>query len=117
MEHPRRPLRRRIKAATLLESVLALALLAGALSFGVYMHFLVMSSARSGDRCEAWSMSERVAEEVMRIGTFTGTPSAKEGWRIDVAHHANTAALEQWTITCTKGNKVLLVRELLAPSP
>ena len=62
MEHPRRPLRSRIKAATLLESVLALALLAGALSFGVYMHFRVMSSARSGDRCEAWSMSERVAD-------------------------------------------------------
>ena len=117
MEHPCRALRRRVKAATLLESVLALALLAGALSFGVYMHFRVMSSARSGDRCEAWSMSERVAEEVMRTGTFSGTPSAKEGWRIEVAHRTNAAALEQWTITCIKGTRVLLVRELLAPTP
>jgi hypothetical protein len=106
-----------VKAATLLESALALALLAGALSFGVYMHFRVMSSARSGDRCEAWSMSERVAEEVHRTGAFSGTSSAKEGWRIDVAHRANSAALEQWTITCTKGTRVLLVRELLVPSP
>ena len=117
MEHPRRPLRSRIKAATLLESVLALALLAGALSFGVYMHFRVMSSARSGDRCEAWSMSERVAEEVMRTGSFSGTPSDREGWQIDVTHRANTDSLEQWTITCTKGNRVLLIRELLAPTP
>jgi hypothetical protein len=62
-------------------------------------------------------MSERVAEEVLRTGTFSGTPSDKEGWRIDVAHRANAAALEQWTITCTKGNRVLLVRELLAPTP
>jgi hypothetical protein len=117
MEYPRGPLRGRVKAATLLESVLALALLAGALSFGVYMHFRVMSSARSGDRCEAWSMSEQVAEEVMRTGAFSGTPSDKEGWRIDVAQRANTASLEQWTITCTKGTRVLLVRELLAPTP
>ncbi|MBL0035840.1 MAG: hypothetical protein IPP26_08740 [Flavobacteriales bacterium] len=62
-------------------------------------------------------MSERVAEEVLRTGTFIGTPSAKEGWRIEVVHRANAAALEQWTITCTKGNRVLLIRELLAPTP
>jgi len=61
-------------------------------------------------------MSERVAEEVLRTGAITGQPDVPEGWRVDVTQHSTSTALQHWTITCTKGSRVLLVRQLLAPT-
>ena len=58
----------RIRASSLLESVLALALLAGALSFSVGLHFRVLTADRSSDRLQAWSLSESLAAAPLSDG-------------------------------------------------
>lgn len=113
----RSTLNRRVPAATLLESVLALALLAGALSFGVYLHFRIQATDHLADKLQAWSLSEQLLRTGIAPPASTEATVSSGALQATLRREPLTAACDRITITCTKGERQVLERHLIRVRP
>ncbi|MBK6881993.1 MAG: hypothetical protein IPH05_03415 [Flavobacteriales bacterium] len=115
MGKDRTPTTQRLVAATLMESVLALGLMATALSFAVGLHFRLLTSDHSADRLQAWALTEEViaAREQPSSLVTPGTGSLS----LAVSERPYALGLSELTISCTKGDRSILVRRCIVPAP
>jgi hypothetical protein len=109
----------RLKAATLLESVLAMGMMAAALSFAVGLHFRVLSSDRSADRLQAWTLTEQVFAQraTMAIAPSIASEAADPNGslRTEVQERTVAPGLVEVTITCSRGERTILERRGILP--
>jgi hypothetical protein len=98
-----------------MESVLALGLMATALSFAVGLHFRLLTSDHSADRLQAWALTEEViaAREQPSSLVTPGTGSLS----LAVSERPYALGLSELTISCTKGDRSILVRRCIVPAP
>ena len=109
--------RGRLKAATLLESVLAMGLLAAIMSLAVLMHARTLTSARAGMRMQAWSATEAALVAVAEGASLDRTWEAPPGMALAVEGTAIVPGLRSLRLVCTNGNGVLLERRVILPAP
>lgn len=100
----------RLPAATLLESVLALGLLASAMAFAMALYFQLMTTDRSADRLQAWMLTELVLADPAHT-----LPAASAGLVLGVSERSYAPGLIELTITCTKAGKPILIRRCIQP--
>jgi hypothetical protein len=103
----------RLKAATLLESVLAMGLMAGALSFAVGMYSRTLAADRSSDRLLAWAITEAVI--ATRDQVDQPAPPAPPHIAVDIQEQVIAPGLVQLTIRCSRGERTLLTRSVIQP--
>ena len=109
----------RLIAATLLESVLAMGLMATALSFAVGLHFRILASDKASDLMQAWSMTERVIAQY-ETGAAPFGSSASEAndprYELTVSEKAYAPGSIELTITCTRHQRRVLQRQCIIPA-
>jgi|GEM_PF-1980339 len=104
----------RLKAATLLESVLAMSLMAGALSFAVGLYSRILASDHAADRMRAWALTEVVLAGRLQNGGIDVPRSTR--FEIKVSGTPIAPGVTELTITCTRGGRALLERKCIIPS-
>lgn len=110
------PSRARLKAATLLESVLALALLAGASSIAMVIYQRTLATSRAFQRAAAWSATERVLDDLVHYPAGT-TEELGGGLELTVDVVPAGKGLQAMTFTCAEGDRTILERRVLLPAP
>ncbi|HEY0976983.1 MAG TPA: hypothetical protein VGE21_05890 [Flavobacteriales bacterium] len=113
MEHPRTSHQGRLKAASLLESVLALGLLAGVLSMAACMQFHLLDGDRSGVRLKAWALVE---QELAR-SVPSAPPAADGAWEVRTAVEQMGRGYRKVLFICEKEGEVVLERTVILPAP
>ena len=103
----------RLSASSLLETVLAMALVGSALSFALWMHMRVLATDRAMLRLRAWSITE---EWLTGRGEhpLADLPSSIS---LHVDRSPLDARMERVIFTLTHGGRELLVREVIQPQP
>ena len=110
--------RGKLSGATLLESVLALGLMATALSFAVGLHFRIAASDRAMELLQAWSFTEvEVAtHQVWGYGLGTNDEADRTPFLIERTERAVGPGLVELTIRCVRRERVVLTRRCILPS-
>lgn len=103
----------RLMASSLLETVLAMALMGGALSTALWMHMRVLATDRAMLRLKAWSMTE----ELLAGGAPSSQDGAPGGITMETQHEVIGPGMERIRFTCTHGGRTLLVRHVIQPLP
>jgi type II secretory pathway pseudopilin PulG len=104
----------KLKAATLLESVIAIGMVSAALSFGIAMAFSVIRADTSAEELEAWAgtelrLEQRLSGDVSIPGSSQNTFICKEG------ETPYSSGITQWSIEIWKGDRLLVQRKCLIP--
>lgn len=111
------PRNRRLKAATLLESVLAMGLLAAVMSLAVLMHARTLATSRGQVRLRAWA-----ATETALVGIAHGVPvdhawPAPPGLTLKAEGTVIAPGLRSVRLSCSGATGVLLERHVILPIP
>ncbi len=105
----------RLKAATLLESVLAMGLVAAAMSFAIGMHARILGADRSADRMQAWAVSERMIAE--RMNGADGDTPVVNGLEVEVEETGVAPGILRIDITCSRNGRQVLSRSCIIAEP
>jgi hypothetical protein len=97
-----------------LESVLALGLMAAVLSFAVGLHFRLLSSDHSGDRLQAWALTEEIL--VSRENDIATGARELGKFHIVVGEEPYAPGIVQVVISCSRGERTVLTRRCLLPA-
>lgn len=109
----------KLTAATLLESVLAMGLMATALSFAVGLHFRILASDKAADLMQAWSMTESVIAQY-EAGSDTwrsaGSDATSARFELTISEKAYAIGLTEISIICERHQRQILQRQCIIPS-
>jgi hypothetical protein len=106
----------RLRAGSLLESVLALTLIAGALGAAVALHAQVLGSDKALERISAWSAVQSALEEPWpATGGHKVEPVA--GWPVEGTVTAIGPGLVRIDLVCTRHRKPVLHHSVIRPVP
>lgn len=100
----------RLKAGSLVESLLALTLLAGALSSGVWIHARVLTSDKALERVQAWQCTETLLEGP---DALLKDEIEVDGFRIRVDRTTVAPDVERIQLVCSFGGREVLTRRTL----
>lgn len=106
----------RLAASSLLESVLALGLLAAAMSIAVLLHFETITSDHAPARLEAWSMTEEAVSGLESTGK-AGTFVASDGMHLTIKTSMLGRGCERAHLTCWQGETIVLERNVIIVLP
>lgn len=112
----KRPRTLRLRAGSLLESVLALTLIAGALSAAVALHAQVLGSDRALERISAWSAVQgALAEPWPTAGSTSVEPVP--GWPVEGTVTLVGPGLVRIDLVCLRHGKPVLHHSVIRPVP
>jgi hypothetical protein len=105
-----------VAASSLLESVLALGLLAGAMSIAVLVHSETLMSDHATAHLQAWSMTE---EAINRLETTGKAESAVTSDNMSLTMEVSMLdrGCEHVRLTCLEGSHVILERDVILEVP
>lgn len=106
---------KRLKAATLLESVLAMGLVAAALSFAIGMHARILGADHSTDRLQAWALSERII--AARMSGSEGEVPLVHGMDMEVTEMRVAPGMVHIHIVFARNGRAVLSRNSIIPEP
>ncbi len=107
----------RLKAATLLESILAMGLMAASLAFAVGLHSRILLSDHAPERIQAWALTEEVLErQRARAGTVMEGTSQQGPFTVVVTEKPYASGLSRLSIACSLGTHRILERQCLIPA-
>lgn len=104
----------KLKAATLLESVLAMALIATVLSFAVGLHAHILSSDKAADRLQAWALTEEILAQRERGAPYGMIKCA--GISVVTAETVYAPGMVELMMVCSKDEKIFLERRCILSS-
>jgi hypothetical protein len=106
----------RLRAGSLLESVLALTLIAGALSAAVALHAQVLGSDRALERISAWSAIQgALAGPWPAAGRSSVEPMP--GWPVEGTVTLIGPGLVRLDLVCTRHGRPVLDHSVIRPVP
>lgn len=105
--------RHRLKAATLLESVLAIGLMAAALAFGTAMYGRVLGADHAMERLRAWALTEEIL--TARSQALPDQPWDTHRFNVSLSETPIGQGLVLVTIRCARGDRELLQRSTIQP--
>lgn len=106
----------RLKAGSILESVLALSLLAGALASGVWIHARTLSTDRSQAMVQAWGVTECLLADPASY-TPSSDPVVMDGMEVTVQRETIGGHTVRLTFTCRRSGQVVLERRTIRTVP
>jgi hypothetical protein len=107
---------RRLRAGSLLESVLALTVIAGAMSAAVALHTQVITSDKAMDRLCAWSAIQGALGEPWN-GPGTTTIEVVPGWPVERTVTPTGPELVRMDLICSDHGRVILQHSVILPFP
>lgn len=105
-----------LQAATLLESVLAMGLLAAVMSLAVLMHARTLASGRAYARMQAWSASEAALAAIAEGAPLDRTWEAPPGMTLTAEDAVIAPGVRTVHLTCTNGAGTVLDRRIILPA-
>lgn len=105
-----------VAASSLLESVLALGLLAAAMSIAVLIHFQTVLSDHASVRLEAWFLTEEAIIEIEATGK-ADVAMASPDMRLTMKMIVLGEGQESVHFVCLKGEEVILERDVIIALP
>jgi hypothetical protein len=107
---------KRLPGGSLLESVLALCLIAGALSAAVALHSQMLGSDRAMDRLGAWSAMQAVLKEPI-VGPGVHHFEQVDEWSVERRVSVIARQTVRVDMTCTRNGRVALEHSIIRPIP
>lgn len=108
---------KKLKAATLLESVIAMSMMAAALSFAVGLHFRILHSDQGADKVQAWALTEELLAH-RSTGSWVEQIERNEDFKhfeIQINEEVHSPGLIDISIVIHKGKALLLERRCIIP--
>lgn len=106
-----------LRGSTLLESVLAMGLLAGVMSLAVLMHARTLTTFKGYARMQAWSATDAALAGIADGLPLDRTWPAPPGTILTVEGTTIAPGLRRIHLSCKGGTGIILERQVLLPAP